>query len=431
MNDSKSTAAPRLRAFALQLSTCIALFGVGTIGLAADAGPSHFPSDPADTPAYTLPELLVGSDGRKVTTAQEWQTRRRPEILELFRHHVYGRVPATAYEQSFKVVNEDRNAMGGAATLRQVEITITAAGKSLVIALSLFVPNGARKPSPTFLLICNRPPGENIDPTRLKKSEFWPAEEAIARGYAMAAFFNGDVDPDDKTDIGHKDGIHALLDRGGRAPDAWGTLAAWAWGASRCMDYLQTDPAVARDQVAVIGHSRGGKTALWAGAQDERFAMVCANDSGCGGAALTRRRAPKKETVAMINRDFPHWFNANFKAYNDRHEAMPVDQHMLLALIAPRAACVASASLDVWADPRGEFLGLANARPAYQLFGHEGLGANAEMPAIGGAIHGDRAHYHLREGRHNLTLADWTSYMDFADRLFGQHTAAVPRGKNN
>jgi hypothetical protein len=341
-------------------------------------------------------------------------------VLELFRQQVYGRVPATLYLTSFKIVHEDRNAMSGAATLKQVDVTITSGGKSLVIHLSLFTPNAARQPAPTFLLICNRPPRENIDPTREKKSEFWPAEEAIARGYAMAAFFNGDVDPDLKTDTDFKDGIHAILDRGTRAPDAWGTLAAWAWGASRCMDYLVTDKAVAKDRVAVIGHSRGGKTALWAAAEDERFAMACSNDSGCGGASLHRHRTKSKETIAVINRAFPHWFNANFKQYNGREEALPVDQHMLISLIAPRAVCVGSAAEDLWADPRGEFLSVVHARPVFQLFGKQALGAKPEMPAIGEPLHGDGAHYHVRDGKHNLTLVDWNAYMDFADRTWGK-----------
>ncbi|MDO8541315.1 MAG: hypothetical protein Q7S40_12825 [Opitutaceae bacterium] len=378
----------------------------------------HFRADAPGAPAYTLPDPLTAANGRKITTAGEWKSGRRAEVLELFRQHVYGRVPATPYEKSFKIVNEDRNAMNGAATLKQVEITVASGGKSLVIHLSLFVPNRARGPVPAFLLICNRPPGENIDPTRAKKSEFWPAEEGIARGYAMAAFFNGDVDPDDKKDVEFKDGIHALLDRGPRAPDAWGTIAAWAWGASRCMDYLVTDAGIARDRVAVIGHSRGGKTALWAGAEDERFAIVCSNDSGCGGAALSRRKNKEKETVAVINRGFPHWFNTNFKSYNAREDALPVDQHMLIALVAPRAVCVHSAAGDLWADPRGEFLSVVHARPVYQLFGKQALGASTEMPPLNEPRHGDGAHYFIRAGKHNLTLVDWTAYWEFEDKVY-------------
>jgi hypothetical protein len=372
-----------------------------------------YPPDP-EMPAYTLPDPLTTLDGRKIATADEWKTLRRPEVLELFRKHVYGRVPANPYEKSFKVVRQDPAAMGGAATLKQIEITISRGAKTLAINVVLFVPNRAPKPAPTFLLICNRGL-ENIDPTREKKSEFWPAEEVLARGYAIAAFHNADVDPD-KHD-GFKDGIHGLLD-GERPNDAWGTIAAWAWGASRVMDYFETDQDIARDRVAVIGHSRGGKTALWAGAQDERFGLVISNDSGCTGASLSRRVFNGRESVARINKNFPHWFCETYKTYADREAALPVDQHLLIALIAPRAVAVASASQDRNADPRGEFLSIVAAEPVYRLFGR-GLGTD-RMPAIGGVIHGDAVHYHLRQGPHNLVLLDWQAYLDFADKAFAR-----------
>jgi len=382
--------------------------------LACALAQEPFPADPPMAP-YTLPDALTALDGRKITTAEEWKTIRRPEVLELFRKHVYGRVPATPFEKQFKVVREEGAAMGGAATLKQVEITITRGSKSLVIKLVLFVPNRAPKPAPAFLLICNRGV-ENIDPTREKKSEFWPAEEVIARGYAIAAFHNADVDPD-KHD-GFKDGIHALLDEGARPPDAWGTIAAWAWGASRVMDYFETDKDIARDRVAVIGHSRGGKTALWAAAQDERFGLAISNDSGCTGASLSRRVFKGRESVAAINKNFPHWFCETYKGYADREEALPVDQHLLIALLAPRAVAVASASEDRGADPRGEFLSVVAAEPVYRLFGR-GLGTD-RMPAIGGVHHGDGVHYHLRQGKHNLVLFDWQAYLDFADKAFAR-----------
>ncbi|MDD4870747.1 MAG: acetylxylan esterase [Kiritimatiellae bacterium] len=380
------------------------------------AGKKYFPPDAPDAPAYTLPDPLITNDGRKIATSGDWKKVRRPEVLELFRKHVYGRVPATQYQKTFKVVNEDPKAMDGVATLRQVDITITRDTNSLVIHLLLFVPNKVPKPVPVFLLICNRSP-DNIDPTRKKKSEFWPAEEAVARGYAIAAFHNANVDPD-KND-GFKDGIHGMLDGGERPPDAWGTIAAWAWGASRCMDYFETDKGIARDKVAVIGHSRGGKTALWAGAEDERFAITCSNDSGCGGAALSRRWNKDKETVAKIIKSISYWFCETFKTYSDRENTLPVDQHMLISLIAPRAVYVASADKDLWADPRGEFLSVVHAAPVYQLFRKKGLGTT-EMPAIGEPIHGDGTAYHIREGKHNLTLVDWNWYMDFADKVFGR-----------
>lgn len=380
------------------------------------AGKTYFPPDDANMPAYTLPDPLTTIEGRKVATQEDWQKIRRPEVLELFRKHVYGRVPETSYTTTFRVVNEDPKAMNGSATLRQVDITITRDTNSLVIHVSLFVPNNVPKPVPAFLLICNRSP-DNIDPTRQKKSEFWPAEEAVARGYAIAAFHNADVDPD-KND-GFKNGVHGLLDGAERPPDAWGTIAAWAWGASRCMDYFQTDRDIARDKVAIIGHSRGGKTALWAGAEDERFALVCSNDSGCGGAALSRRWTKDKETVAKIIKAISYWFCDTFKTYSDRESALPVDQHMLISLIAPRSVYVASADEDLWADPRGEFLSVVHASPVYKLFGKKGLGTT-EMPAIGEPVRGNGAAYHIREGKHNLTLVDWNFYMDFADKVFGR-----------
>ena len=399
--------------FALAALTILA-----TPGTAASEAKRLFRADAPDAAAYTLPDPLLSQAGRKITTAAEWEKSRRPEVLELFREHVYGRVPTTPYRQTFTVVNENPRAMNGAATLKQIAIKIEAdGGKPVTINLSLFIPNARTKPAPAFLLICNRSI-DNIDPTREKKSEFWPAEEGIARGYAMAAFFNGDVAPDKKDS--HDQGIHGLLNRGTPAPDAWGTLAAWAWGASRCLDYLQTNPAIAKDQVAVIGHSRGGKTALWAGAEDQRFALVCSNDSGCGGAALSRRKTKEKETLPVINRAFPHWFNANFKTYNGREADLPVDQHMLVALMAPRAVAVHSSEQDLWADPRGEFLSVVHARPVFQLFGKQALGAAPQMPAIDEPMHGDVAHYHIRDGKHNLTLVDWTSYWDFADRVFAR-----------
>jgi hypothetical protein len=386
----------------------------------AEGAPGARPYRPdPEMPPYTLPDPLLTADGRRITTADDWTKLRRPEVLELFRKHVYGRVPSTPYEKRFKLVHQDPKAIDGAATLKQVEVTVTRGTASLTIHVSLFVPNRVPKPVPAFLLICNRGL-ENIDPTRERKSEFWPVEAAIARGYAMAAFHNADVDPDRHD--GFKDGIHGLLDPPARPPDAWGTIAAWAWGASRVMDYFETDADLARDKIAVIGHSRGGKTALWAGAEDERFALVISNDSGCSGAALSRRRFEGKEQVARINTSFPHWFNENYKGYNDREDALPVDQHMLIALIAPRAVAVGSAEEDLWADPRGEFLSVVHAAPVYRLFGRQALGTTT-MPGVGGALHGDGAHYHIREGRHNLTLGDWQAYIDFADKVFGPRTA--------
>jgi hypothetical protein len=341
----------------------------------------------------------------------EWRKIRRPEVLAFFESQVYGKVPSAKFQKKISVVKEDKNAMNGAATLKLVDITISANDKSITIHMGLFIPNKVKKPVPAFLLICNRPP-DNIDFTRENKSEFWPAEEIIARGYAVAAFYNADVDPD--SDDNFKNGIHGVLDKG-RTNVSWGTLAAWAWGASRCMDYLVTDKAIAKDKVALVGHSRGGKTALWAGALDERFAMVIPNEAGCGGTSLARRKYG--ETVARINKAFPHWFCENYRSYSDYEHALPVDQHMLMALIAPRALYVASADKDLWADPKGQYLALYHALPVYQLFS-PATQLPPEMPAMNIPVFSGKVAYHIRDGEHNLKLHDWNFFMDFADKVF-------------
>ncbi len=279
-----------------------------------------------------MPDVLTSADGQKITSARKWIKVRRPEILELFRENVYGKAPATPFNLSFRSAGENKESMGGAATLKLVDIVVSAHGDSLPIRLVLFVPNNVPKPVPAFLLIDNRGP-ENRDPERKTRTEFWPAEEIIARGYAAAVFSNADIDPDKFDDF--KNGIHGILDNGVRKPDSWGTIAAWAWGASRCMDYLVRDKDIDSAKVALVGHSRGGKTALWAGAEDQRFAMIIANESGCGGSSLARRRYG--ETIARITEVFPHWFCSNYNKWANNEDRMPVDMNMLISLIAPRA----------------------------------------------------------------------------------------------
>jgi hypothetical protein len=363
-----------------------------------------------------LPDPLLTADGQKVTSARMWQTERRPEILELFREHVYGRAsvgrPAS---MQFEARDISPGAMDGLATRKQVNIVYRGPGGQGAIRLLMFVPNNGPQPVPCFLLICNRDES-NIDPSRAVKSPFWPAEQIVARGYAVAAFHVADVDPD-KHD-GFTNGVHGIFDSpGGRQPDSWGTIAAWAWGAGRVMDYFETDDSIDARRVIVVGHSRGGKAALWAGAEDERFAMVVSNNSGSTGAALARGK--KGERISDINRNFPHWFCENYRRYNGLEEELPVDQHMLAALAAPRLLYIASATEDAWADPRSEFLAAVHASPVYRLFGMDGLSAS-RMPEAEAPLHEGRIGYHLRTGRHNLLEDDWARFMDFADRHLGR-----------
>jgi hypothetical protein len=359
-----------------------------------------------------IPDALTAQDGAKITTAQEWREKRRPEVLELFRREVYGRTPVSRpADLKFDVVTTP-DMMDGKATRKQITISYGGNGAKGAINVTLFVPNDAPKPAPCFVLICNRGK-ENIDPTREKKSPFWPAEEIIARGYATAAFWNGDVDPD-KHD-GFKDGVHGLFDDPNkpRAADAWGTIAAWAWGASRVMDYLETDTDIDKRRVAVVGHSRGGKTALWAGAEDQRFALVISNNSGSTGAAIARGKVG--EHIKDINKNFPHWFNENYKKYDGREADLPLDQHMLCALIAPRLLYIASASEDTWADPEAEFKAGVAASPVYELFGSKGL-PDGPLPKPETPLHDGAIGHHIRVGKHNLLEYDWAQYMNFADK---------------
>ena len=362
-----------------------------------------------------VPELMVTFKGEKVTTLEQWERVRSPELLAEFTKEEYGRRPverpaALAFERA----EPDKVMMDGKALRKRIRVMYAGPYGGGTFTFTAFIPRQA-KPAPAFLLICNRPPDENIDPTREKKSGFWPAEEIVGRGYAAIAFWNGDIAPDWNT--GNKEGVFACFEPPGRRKDhvLWGTLSAWAWGASRVMDWIETEPLLDAKHVAVVGHSRGGKTALVAGVYDKRFAMACSNDSGCSGAKLNHIDLPKSESIAIITRSFPYWFCANYTMHVNRDTEWRADQHEFIALIAPRLVCIASASEDAWAGQEGEFYSGLLASPAWELYGKKGLVADGfpppEKPLQEGCIS-----YHLRTGKHNLTPYDWNCYMDFADR---------------
>jgi hypothetical protein len=331
---------------------------------------------------------------------------------------MYGRTPTGQVAVRHETLSTDPAALDGRSTRVQVRLTFGEGPAAVATTLLVHLPNAADAPTPVFLALNFRGNDavEHGDPTAGALAEPWPLARLVERGYAVATARYEDLDPDvdDFTN-----GVHPLFYAAGQrqpAPDEWGALGGWAWGLSRALDYLRTEPRIDGDRVIVAGHSRLGKAALWAAAQDERFAMAVSNNSGCGGVALSRRRVG--ETVEAITSRFPHWFCGRFAAYAGREQDLPIDQHLLVALVAPRPVCIASGEEDLWADPYGEFLGGRYATPVYELFGVDGLAATA-MPAVSEPVR-SRVGYHVRPGGHGLTAYDWERFADAADRHLGR-----------
>ena len=379
--------------------------------------------DEAKVPKFTLPDPLVWNNGQRVKTAAQWKKVRRAEILELFTTQMYGRSPGRPKGQTFEVVSVDQNALGGAAVRKRVVARF--APNIPTVEILMYLPKGAKGKVPVFMGLnlngnhaIQNDPGVPISKTWLRpgpgvvdhhateasrgwEKDRWPVELILKRGYGLVTAYYGDIDPD--YDDGFQNGVHPISYKPGQtrpAADEWGSISAWAWGLQRMLDYLETDRDVDAKRVAVMGHSRLGKTALWAGAQDERFRVVISNNSGEGGAAISRRIFG--ETIEHLNTAFPHWFCGNYKQYTKNEAKLPWDQHELLALVAPRPVYIASAEEDLWADPKGEFLAAQAAEPVYLLLGTDGL-----KSTIG---------HHIRPGKHDVLLYDWQQYLNFADR---------------
>lgn len=399
--------------------------------------PPGFNDDEAKVPAYTLPDPLVFQDGTRLKTARQWPER-RTQILRLFESQVYGRSPRPLKEMSFETFEQSTEALGGLATRKQIAVYFDKQ-KTVRMDVLLYLPRNAKGKTPIFLgLNFNGNHTIHADPmirvteswvrdnpklgvvrnraseqSRGSNASQWQLEKILQAGFGLATFYYGDVDPDYDN---YEDGVHKLYYKAGQTrpgADEWGAIAAWGWGASRVLDYLNTNHDVDSKRVALMGHSRLGKAALWAGAVDQRFAMVIANESGEGGAAIARRWYG--ETTKRLNTSFPHWFCLNFRQYNDNEAQMPVDQHMLIALLAPRPVYIASAEQDQWSDPKGEFLAGKEATPVYRMLGVEGL-ASEDFPALHQPIL-SRISYHIRAGKHDVTEYDWVQYLAFAKKF--------------
>lgn len=406
-----------------------------------NAQPQGFNYDEAEVPRYELPDPLLSRDGLSIETAFQWTETRREEVLKLFEQSVYGRRPGRPSQMEFELTSTDSSALGGKATRKEITIHFEGKDHPYAIHLLLYIPREVKGRIPVFLgynfngnQSVHSDPGITLrtvwirnknkvlvnqratDADRGSSAKRWPAEMVLERGYALATAYYGDIEPDNRE--GWKEGVRSFyqVDEDGNALalEDWGAISAWSWGLSRIVDYLETDDDIDATRIAVLGHSRLGKTALWAGATDERFAITISNNSGCGGAALSRRAFG--ETVERINKNFPHWFCEKFKSYNSNEGALPVDQHELIALMAPRPVYIASAEKDVWADPHGEFLSAKAAGPVYELFGKGGVGVEG-LPAVDSPV-GDFIGYHIRTGVHDVTPYDWEQYLNFADRHF-------------
>jgi hypothetical protein len=418
---------------------------------AALAQRAGFNFDESKVAKYTLPNPLVLANGQPVRNAQTWYRLRRPEILHLFETQIYGRTPDLHVRPLVEALGTDPKALGGKAVRKQFRVWLTGKKSGPKMDVLLYLPAGAKKPSPVFVGLnfggnhtVHADPGialpevwvrNKIELNRSTRqrataaqrganASSWQVEKIVEHGFGLATACYQDIEPDFVGGIAYS--IRALPLTGGQtdpAADEWGALGAWAWGLSRIVDTLHAEREVDSKRIAVIGHSRLGKTALWAAAQDTRIALVVSNNSGEGGAALSRRNFG--ETVAQLNRAFPHWFCRNYRQYSDDPNTLPVDMHELLALIAPRPAYVASAEQDQWADPRGEFLSAVAAGPVYELLGKQGLGTTG-MPGIEQPImHG--LGYHIRAGKHEVTAYDWDQYLKFAERHFTGGAVAAPR----
>ena len=392
-------------------------------------------------PEYTLNDPLTKKDGSKVSSAEDWQKRRK-EILSIYENQVFGKTPLIPFDLSTDILEDWSPAFDGTARRKQIQLTITTEFGCHSADMLIFAPitdesvpaflglnfngNQSIEPDPNIKLtrswVRDNPQNGVIynqatDISRGCADSRWPVKMILKEGFALVTLYYGDFDPD--YDDGFQNGLHAIFNPPGAIRDgsSWGAVGAWAFGLMRALDVLENESAINASKVTVIGHSRLGKTSLWAGAQDERFFAVIDNESGCGGSALNKRCFG--ENALAINTRFPHWFCKNYHQYNDNEAAIPMDTHSLLSLIAPRPLYVASAAEDLWSDPKGMYLAQKGAKPVYEFLGKDGLPME-EFPDLSKTdLTGSQA-YHVRPGKHDLTLFDWTQYLRFIKKHLGE-----------
>jgi len=383
-----------------------------------------------------FPDPLMMLNGDRVATKDQWIKQRRPELEALFGHYMYGVMPPPPNGLQFKIEKTVEKFLSGKASMKEVSIHIDQAEDAPVIHLLVITPRSKSGPFPVFVglnfsgnhtIVANTnvslptawvpksAPGavnnHSTDAGRGAEKAGWDVGQIIDRGYALAAFYCGDAEPDDPEATTGLRAWYARKDYKKPAPD-WGAIAAWAWGASRAVDYLITDKSIDPARIAVVGHSRLGKASLLAAAFDERIAMAVPLQAGCGGTAPSRGKIG--ESVKAINTSFPHWFNAEFKMFNDQPERLPFDQNCLIAMVAPRPVLIGCAVEDTWSNPGGQFAMLQSADTVYRLLGAGGLDAK-QMPETN-ELSGGTLGYFIRPGKHSMTSGDWKVFLDYADQ---------------
>lgn len=386
--------------------------------------------DESKVPVYSLPSLLQFENGEQVKSVKDWK-KRREEILDLLQKEMYGQHPGKPAKMKFEVFDLDTNALNGKAIRKQIKLIFSLKQDSVYMDILMYIPKNIVKPPIILGLnfggnqeVLNDPAirithswvgkkskgavnNKASEASRGVASEVWPVEKMLDAGFASATIYCGDIDPDYDNNTNAVQSLYPKLqDR----KDNFSTIGAWAWGLSRVMDYLEKDKGINPNQVILTGLSRLGKAALWAGATDQRFAMVISTESGKGGDALFQRQFG--ESVERINTVFPQWFCHNFSKYSNHVAAMPFDQHMVLAMIAPRPFYLGSAEEDLNEDPKGEFMAVKAIESVYELYGFKGLPTD-KMPLVNQPVYGDRLGYHLREGKHGITAFDWDNYIQF------------------
>lgn len=418
------------------------------VALCQSAFAADFPYVDALPSHWELPDPLVMLDGTKVTTAADWYAKRQPELRELFQHYMYGYLPPKPQRVVVEeVLFTDDQFLGGKATISESRLAFQGPDLKHKLHLLLVVPNKKAGPAPVFLAmnfcgnfaVINHPKihiqdswvykscGGSVDDHateqgRGSQAGDWNVERTIDRGYAFATFCSGDIDPDTAS---FSDGIEPELYAAGQTeplPNGTATIAAWAWGFHRGVDFLVNNHAQSIDtkRIISVGHSRNGKTALLAAAMDERIALAIPHQAGCGGSAPTRVvvDAKKIETINRINTAFPHWFCGNYKLFNVNPDKLPFDQHCLVALCAPRAVLFTNAVEDQWANPDGQYDMLKAADPVYRLLKADGL--DTSQPLELNRLIDSRLGYYIRPGKHSMTREDWGVFLDFADKQLGK-----------